>query len=40
MKRYYDIYNKNESSSYDAQAARKNAKTDFSFVEYRKPIKK
>ena len=40
MKRFYDLYNKNSASSYDAKLARKNAQTDFSFVEYRKPLKK
>ena len=32
MKRYYDLYNKNEPGSYDAKGARKNAQVDFSFV--------
>ena len=32
MKRYYDLHNKNESSSYDAKVARKNSHVDFSFV--------
>ena len=40
MKRYYDLFNKNAPENYDAESARKNAEVDFSFVNYRNPMKK
>lgn len=40
MKRYYDLFNKNLGSNYDAKAVRKNVHVDFSFVDYRNPIKR
>lgn len=40
MKRYYDLFNKNTDAHYGAKSARKNASIDFSFVEFRNPIKK
>ena len=40
LKRYFDLFNKNNDNSYDPKAARKNAQVDFSFVELRKPNKK
>lgn len=41
MKRYYDLYNKNEPTNYDPIVARKNIDTDFSFVEIRShPLKR
>lgn len=39
LKRYFDLYNKNDPGSYDALAARKNAPVDFSFVDIRNPLK-
>lgn len=39
LKRYFDLYNKNDPSLYDAPAARKNAPVDFSFVDIRHPLK-
>jgi RP/EB family microtubule-associated protein len=40
MKRYYDLFNKNTEGKYEAKAARKSSVVDFSFVEYRNPIKR
>jgi len=40
MKRYYDLFNKNLGNPYDAKAARKTNHVDFSFVDYRNPIKR
>jgi hypothetical protein len=40
MKRYFDLHNKTDLSTYDPEAARKNADVDFSFVDARNPVKK
>ena len=39
LKRYFDLFNKNNDTSYDPKAARKNSAVDFSFVEFRNPKK-
>lgn len=40
MKRYFDLHNKTDLSTYDPEAARKHAEVNFSFVDLRNPVKK
>lgn len=39
LKRYFDLHNKNNLESYDAEAARRHAPVDFTFVDMRRPVR-